>query len=344
MEAHRPQFATRAPALPARAVRPALRLLCLACFTLSGCALIPDAPPPEPLGEIPPPRHEQIPPIVVEPPPTEDVAEPAAPVAIIVSGDSPAYVNVADSLIAQLGDDAYISYVLADSQAEADTQQAAEFFDRDIRAVVAVGLPAALFATRNVTAPLIFCQVFNYSDYPELGRATAGVSMLAAFDEQLAFWKALDASLESVGTIVGPGHDQLIARSSAAAAAQGITLDARISNSDRETVYEFKRLSAEIDGFWLIPDNRILSVKAIEELMSYAALHSLPVVVSTPELLRFGALMSLAPSPSHVADSVLSVLGSLQNFITSGFEIVDPKEFEVDFNEGVAMRLGIGSY
>ena len=166
--------------------------------------------------------------------------------------------------------------------------------------------------------------------------------MLAAFDEQLAFWKAVDSSLEVVGMIAGPGHEALIEEFVAAAGSQGVTLDARLSGSDRETVYQFKRLSDEIDGFWLIPDNRILSVSAIEEIMSYAALHRLPVVVSTPALLRFGALMSLTPSPAHVADSVLSVLGRLETFVADGFEIVAPEGFEVDVNRSVAARLGLG--
>jgi len=344
MEAAKPQCIARVLALPNRGWRPAFCVLLLLGTALSGCTMIPDAPPPEPLSEVVVQGHDRIPTVAVEEPQPVAVPQPAGPLAIIVSGQSPAYVNVADSLVARLGPDEYVTYELPDHAAPEDLQHAAEFLDRNIRAVVAVGLPAALFAAQNVSAPLIFCQVFNYSDYPELERATAGVSMLAAFDQQLAFWKAVDTSLESVGTIVGPGHEALIAQSGAAAATQGIVLNSRISNSDRETVYQFKRLAAEIDGFWLIPDNRVLSVSAIEELMSYAALHSLPVVVSNPELLRFGALMSLAPSATQVADSVMMVLSSLQRFISDGFAIVNPSEFEVDINESVATRLGIGSF
>ena len=83
-------------------------------------------------------------------------------------------------------------------------------------------------------------------------------------------------------------------------------------------------------------------MSAIEELMSYASARRLPVVVSTPELLRFGALMSLKPSPVHVADTVFSVLGSLHNYAAQGFELVTPQSFDVDVNRGVASRLGIG--
>lgn len=310
---------------------------------LGGCASVPE-PEPEPwnpLRAIVAPQHERLAPVPDEPAPVEPAPAPP-PVAILVSSTLPAYKDVAYSLIDMLDESEYVLGFLDAALASDSERTAAMLNEAEPRVVVAIGLEAALLAREQVDAPLVFCQVFNYSDYPELEDAAAGVSMLAAFDEQLAFWKAVDETLGTVGTIVGPGHDDLISASAAAAESHGISLDVRVSDSDRETVYHFKRLAAEIDGFWLIPDNRILSMTAIEELMSYAAARHLPVVVSTPELLRFGALMSLKPSPLHVADAVYSVLGSLQNYALRGFELVTPQSFEVDVNRGVASRLGIG--
>jgi len=316
-------------------------LSCLIVVCLAGCASLPPPESPEPLHAITAPDLERLPPRVIEQPPVDPQPAPA-PVAIIVSSQLPAYQDVAHSLADMLAPDEYLMRVLDPADESLNSELVSSVNAANPRVVVAIGLDAALLAREGVDAPLVFCQVFNYADYPELEQATAGVSMLAAFDEQLAFWKAIDESLGTVGTIVGHGHEELIAESAAAAAAQGITLDARVSDSDRETVYQFKRLAAEIDGFWLIPDNRILSLSAIEELMRYAAARRLPVVVSTPELLRFGALMSLKPSPAHVANTVYSVLDRLQSYVADGFEIVTPRSFEVDVNPGVATRLGIG--
>jgi ABC-type uncharacterized transport system substrate-binding protein len=314
---------------------------CAALASLAGCAGLPQAEPTERLAAVVTPQLDRLPPVIVEPVPAPP--EPAsAPVAILVSSQLPDYQDVANSLVGMLAADEYLLRVLSDADPAENARVATELSAAAPSVVVAIGLDAALFAREGIDAPLVFCQVFNYSDYPELQQAAAGVSMLAAFDEQLAFWKAVDDSLGAVGTIVGPGHESLIEASKGAAAAQGITLEARVSGSDRETVYQFKRLAAEIDGFWLIPDNRILSLSAIEELMSYAAARRVPVVVSTPELLRFGALMSLKPSPVHIADAVYSVLARLQSFVAGGFELVTPQAFDVDVNPGVAARLGIG--
>ncbi len=323
-------------------IRHGLQLLCcIALLYLTACASVPETEPVEPLNAIAVPQRERL--QERAPEPVHEAPEVViAPVAIVVSSRLPAYQDVADSLVSMLGTQEHLLAVLEDDTDESSAQLAAELNAAGPRVVVAIGLDAALLAREHVDAPLVFCQVFNYADYPELEQATAGVSMLAAFDQQLAFWKPVDESLGAVGTIVGPGHEALIEDSRAAAAAHGISLEARVSSSDRETVYQFKRLAADIDGFWLIPDNRILSLNAIEELMSYAAGRRLPVVVSTPELLRFGAVMSFKPSPSHVADTVYSVLDRLQSYVSRGFEIVTPKAFDVDVNRGVAARLGIG--
>jgi ABC-type uncharacterized transport system substrate-binding protein len=309
---------------------------------LSGCVSLPAPQPeqPEPLTAVNAPEFSRLLPIVEQPAPRARIPVVVPPVGIVVSSRLPAYLDVADRLIEMLGTEDYLLRVLDED--ENAMHVTTEMNSARPRVVVAIGLDAALLARDQIDAPLVFCQVFNYSEYPELEEATAGVSMLAAFDQQLAFWKAVDESLGAVGTIVGPGHESLISDSADAASAHGIALKARVSGSDRETVYQFKRLASEIDGFWLIPDNRVLSVSAIEELMSYAAARRLPVVVSTPELLRFGALMSLKPSPTHVADAVYAVLDSLQSYVSRGFEIVTPQAFDVDVNPGVAARLGIG--
>jgi ABC-type uncharacterized transport system substrate-binding protein len=339
MEAGSALCAQRARAPLGSALARVARAGAVLAFVLTGCTGLPDPGPAEPLDALVIAPVAQLPQLPEAPAQVEPEPAPA-PVAIIVSSRAPAYQDVADSLVEMLGSDEPVVRALDDPADQGGLIEA--FADVRPRVVVAIGLDAALFAQANIDAPLVFCQVFNYSDYPELAEATAGVSMLAAFDEQLAFWRAVDDSLGVVGMIVGPGHEELIEESKAAAGSHGITLDARVADSDRETVYQFRRLAAEIDGFWLIPDNRILSVKAIEELMAYAAARRLPVVVSTPELLRFGALMSLKPSPRHVATTIFGILDRLQSYVTGGFEIVTPEAFDVDVNRSVAARLGIG--
>jgi len=262
------------------------------------------------------------------------------PVAVLVSSSLPAYEQVAARLRDLIGHDKVLLHVLDSEAADPDNVVAA-FNGAAPRATVAIGLEAALIASGSLVSPVIFCQVFNYSEHERLLEASAAVSVLPSFAGQLRIWQQLDSSLESIGAIVGPGHEDLIADSQRAAVAAGVRFDHRVSSSDQETIYLFKRLAVEVDGFWLVPDNRILSVNAIREILSYATQHRVQVVVSSPELLDLGALMSMTPTPAQVAETVYGLLRDIDKPSEADLRIVAPLQFDVKINASTAYRFGL---
>jgi len=308
-----------------------------AVVVLAGCSALTPVPEPAPA----PPELSAMPPVTRarKPVPPVPAPAPAGPVAIVVSQSIGSYVDVATRLTELLGEKDTVVYAL--DAASGSDALAATIADLAPRAAVGVGLPAALFASERLDVPVVFCQVFNYGEHASLRKAAGGVSVLPAFDAQLAVWRAADPQLKAVGTIVGPGHDDLIDASRAAAERAGIEFAYRVSQSDQETIYQFKRLAAAIDGFWLVPDNRILSVRALREMFDYALSHDIRVVVSTPELLSLGALMSFAPSAFQIADTVYELLGAVARDATPGFHFVAPPQFDVQVNADVARRFGI---
>jgi ABC-type uncharacterized transport system substrate-binding protein len=318
-----------------------------ACTTLSGPAPAPDAaaaiePIPIPVvarlvvPQRPPPDAKPAPPPA--PPPTPAPAPPA-PVVLLVSSELPAYVDVAARLEALLGAERVKGYVLADSSNRANL--IADIDGSNPRVTVAIGLDAALFAAQELASPFVFCQVLNYADHADLQRAAAGVSALPSISQQFRYWRNVDPGLQRVGAIVGPGHEDLILEAEQAAAAQKLNFKHRTSQSDQETIYLFKRLAAQIDGFWLIPDNRILSLHAIREILTYASEKRVRVVVSSPGLLKYGALMSLSLSPTQIADAVYNVIESLPPRNAQNPEVHAPTRFDVEINPSVAERFGI---
>ena len=70
----------------------------------------------------------------------------------------------------------------------------------------------------------------------------------------------------------------------------------------------FKRLASEVDGLWLMPDNRVLSPAVLRELLSYASSHGVGVLAFNESLLSWGALLSASSLPADVAETVRSVL------------------------------------
>ncbi len=92
---------------------------------------------------------------------------------------------------------------------------------------------------------------------------------------------------------------------------RGITFHHAIAQSDRETIYHFKRLVRELDGFMLFPDNRILSRDVFTEIMSDAARHNVQVAVFNESLLKHGATFSASAVDSNIADKITIALNEI---------------------------------
>ncbi len=248
-------------------------------------------------------------PAIAQPPATEFpvVSEPqlfAARVAIVLSDKIPAYENVATELGELLGD--YSVYDLADSSLTSH-----EIFSRiaeiDAKVVIAIGLRAATVAQSFSQVPVVFCQVFNVAENNLTSGNLKGVAALPPLDLQIEAWKNLNPNLRNVGAILGIGHERLIEEATQAADAAGLILHYRIVRSDRETLYTFNRLTPDIDGFWLFPDNRILSPSVLRQMLSYASRHRVQVAVFNPTLLDLGATPSSTTVDSDIAETVVSV-------------------------------------
>ena len=294
--------------------------LWLAVFAMlmSGCSLIlPSRETPNPVVTPQlPPTPTPVPtadPAPVEPVPAPEVTEPALPepaatkVAIVLSARVPAYENVAIELTGLL--DNFEIYDLSDRSL---TQKEAfdAIRDNGAQAVVAVGLRAATFCQAITDLPVIFSQVFNVSENDIDGENFKGVAAIPPLAMQLTAWLQLSPELSSIGAIIGEGHDDLIDEAMLAAEGNGLTLHHRIVKSDRETLYHFTRLAPNIDGFWLFPDNRILSAIVLRSMLDYAAQHGVQVAVFNDSLLSLGAAISTTSVNADIAQTIVSVINS----------------------------------
>lgn len=264
---------------------------------------------------------------------------PLPPVTILLSDDLPAYSGIADELATRLGERPVIINLRGDSGSRAVTPELLRQTDK--RRVVAIGPLAAQTATRLTAGQVVFCQVFNYRDLDPGAKLTRGVSFLPPAEPQFRAWKELDPGLQRVGVITGPGHEELIAEARKAARHHGIELVHRTVQSDKEMLYDFKRLTPEIQGLWLLPDDRILSRRVLREIMSYSAKYQQQVVVFHPELLKFGGLMSVSSTDADVAEQVIAALGSATRRSGAGTRALLPlKQARIEVNARVAQSLG----
>lgn len=339
------------PRLLMDGLRPALLMLFIG-IGASGCALLddlgakryerPDSPQPvaapapvEPAEEppaAPPPVGPPAPKPEARPDVIAEAVERPARVAVLLSSRSPDYERIASALM-----DEYGELALFDLSDKSLTQREVfEAIRRDrAEVVVAIGYRAAVTAASIDDLPVVFAQVFNTNALDLESDRIRGVSVLPPLDKQLRLWKELNPGLSSVGMIVGAGHDALVEEGRRAADAVGVRFSHRLAQSDRETLYLFSRLLPEIDGYWLIPDNRILSAPVLRRMISLANRHQVQVVAFNDSLLTIGATLSASPVDADVAATIIDVAGALARDDAGGLPGISPLS-EVTIRTGVA--------
>ncbi|MEM8817400.1 MAG: ABC transporter substrate binding protein [Pseudomonadota bacterium] len=287
----------------------ALAVLCSGCATPAAQAPVQDAPAPETVVVVP---DEPIA-VLPEPSPDEtalpEPAEPDEPVTIIVSGRHPAYADVAEALLLRY-EDASVHDLSGNPASPVSILR--QINDAGTSAVVAIGLKAARTAVAMSDAPVVFGQVFNYQAYPLLGEDSRAVAAYAPLERQLDEWLAHDPGIRRIGLIIGEGHEALVSEAREAAAAHGVELRVTVSASDQETLYAFRRMSRDIDGFWLFPDNRILSGRTLREMSEIAARQQVRIAAQNEGMLTLGATLSLSSVASDIASVIADIVERIQ--------------------------------
>jgi ABC-type uncharacterized transport system substrate-binding protein len=207
--------------------------------------------------------------------------------------------------------------------------------------IVAIGLLAATIG-RKTDVPMVFCQVYNYQDYDLVSPTSKGVQFLPPFSLQLVAWKTLAPELQSIGIVTGPGQDTLVAEIQRVVEAAGLTLLVETVQSDQEALLEFKEMTLAVDGFWLLPDNRILSPDVVREMLSYSAQRRKQVVVFGNGLLGLGALMSVSSDEVDIAERVLVRFENMsEDGQLRGPDIQQLTKIHTNVNHDAANRLGL---
>jgi len=254
-------------------------------------------------------------------------------VAIVITNSQPAYADVAVELAERLEN--YEVYDLGgDSQPPVSVLRRINDSNTDV--VVAIGLRAAQSSVAMADKPVVFSQVFNHQDHDLLNENSRGVAAIPPLDAQLAAWKKIDPTLVRVGVIIGEGHGELIERARRAAERHEIELRVQITHSDQETLYFFRRMIRDIDGFWLFPDNRILSGRVLQEMLDDANRQQVPVTVPSESMLKLGASLSITTVAEDIARTIVRVIREIKSGRLDGLpQITQLSEIRVETNGAI---------
>jgi ABC-type uncharacterized transport system substrate-binding protein len=227
----------------------------------------------------------------------------AADIVVLVSDDVPAYAQVASAIAGKLGKEIAIHNLHGDRARAAKFSQQIQASPRDV--VIAIGMDAAETAHGLRGKSVVFCQVFNYEASNLVQPWMKGVSALPPAAESFLAWRKLDARVRRIGLITGPNLDPVHADAREAARAIGAEIVIREVGSDREALFAFDKLAQKVDGFWLVPDNRILSSDVLRDVLALSVKRGKPMIVFSNDMLRIGGLLSAEAEPQDVAEQVL---------------------------------------
>jgi len=230
-------------------------------------------------------------------------------IVILLSADIPSYVAIAEQ-ISQRGLQHNYMTVKLDRNISLDARTLEEVSTFKPDRIVAIGLKAAKAGLSFNDVPMVFCQVFNFADNKLLSPTSNGVKLLPPFSLQFELWKTLTPELKTVGLIIGSGQDLLVTEIRSAAAEHNVEVMTRTVESDKEALFMFKRLTPKIQGFLLLPDNRVLSPRVLREIIAYSRKHGTQTVVFNPQLLQLGADISFSSRDADIADTVLRVINT----------------------------------
>jgi ABC-type uncharacterized transport system substrate-binding protein len=234
-------------------------------------------------------------------------------VAILLSEGNPNSQQIADGLTAKLSTPTQLYYLPPQRQQQAEVVE--QLKEQSPSQLVAIGSNAAFWAKSVADTQVVFSQVFNYQDEGLIDAGFSGVSMVPSAEKLFTEWKQLSPNLSQVGIITGPNNQQQIAAIQQAAKMQGVTVLHREVENDKEMLYEAKQLAPVIQGFWLLPDHRVLSRRSIKEFMMQSMKQGKQVALFNRQLFKYGGLLYVGGDVDDIAEQLKLQLSNTEQSV-----------------------------
>ena len=72
-------------------------------------------------------------------------------------------------------------------------------------------------------------------------------------------------------------------------------------------------MAQDIDGFWLFPDNRILSARSLRQILEIANRGQITVAVPNEAMLALGATVSFESQADDIAETIAKVIRQIHD-------------------------------
>lgn len=265
----------------------------------------------------------------------------AAGVELILSEESGAYLELANSLAAQLGRQELRRVAAAEVERDGVN-------GRSPSVVVAVGTRAFAAALALHSAPVVTAMV-PAETFERLSRsvvrqsnakAVSGVFLDQPARRRLNLLRLTLPGRQRVGVLVNRERESELRTLREAAAGAGITLVTEHVGASAELYPALSRLLAEADVLLALPDTTIFNSGNIHNILLAAYRAGVPLLGFSPAYVQAGALLALYSTPQQIAGQV----AELVQRALAGRSLPPPQHpqaFTVGVNPTVARSLDI---
>lgn len=310
-----------------------ITLALLVLFLISACT--------PPIKKLPvqKPVPVVVTPVIKDVPVPEKIEVKQQHVVVLLSSSAKPYVRLADEISRTLGEYA-IRKTLTGKRVQ-DKSIINEVESLDANQIIALGLVAANALKGIKNKQVFFTHVVNYKDNELVTDTSKGVSALPSPEKLFKDWRVLSPKLSKVAIISGENLDAYLKRAKKAAKAEGIELHLEQVKTDKEFIYKSKSLKS-VDGQWILPDNRVLSAKALKEVMAYGSRRGRQIVVFSPKLLSFGGFFYVQPDEVEMARVVLQRLSESVGKVTiPGDGVLPVMSHTMGINRNIAKQFNL---
>jgi ABC-type uncharacterized transport system substrate-binding protein len=262
-------------------------------------------------------------------------------VLILLSSQNPFYQQLAEIISLKLKKPAVIKALSGQPASNSKILKEIEGFS-EVTHIVSIGVKATKLVKGLKNKRIIFAQVVNFQGQGLVTNRMKGVSALPSPEKLFKDWRVLSPNLSSVAVVAGKNLEGYLLRAKKAAESHGIELFVEQVKTDKEFIYKSKSLSPKIEGQWVLPDNRVLSAKALKEVMAYASRRGRQLVVFSPKLLSFGGFLAVSEDVDSIAEGVLQrVEDSADMDVIPGNGVLPVMSHTMGINRNIARQLNL---
>jgi putative ABC transport system substrate-binding protein len=215
--------------------------------------------------------------------------------------------------------------------------------------IYALGAKAAyvakLWTQGHQEIPVIFAMVLNWQRYNLLEGNTnmSGIAAEIAPGTQFANMTMFSPTVKRIGLLYSPYSTVLLAQARKEAALLGLELVAEPIEQPKDFQRGFKKLSGQIDAFWVLNDPILFTLENLDWLEGRCLKEKLICVGQSKNLAKMGLTLSVNPEISQIS---IQAAGMAKNILVRGqkpseIRVMEPLSTQLLVNHKTAERIGL---